>query len=1021
MRSMSQWARCFAGIWGLVLPVVGMAEPSIPETIVFNRDVRPILSDRCFLCHGPDRNTRQADLRLDDGSAVQRDQQSGLIVPGHPERSELMRRITTEDETERMPPPSTGKPLTARDLAIIRRWIEQGAEYQGHWAYIPPSRPNVPEVMVSAPRHNPIDHFIQARLEQVGLSPAEEADRVTLIRRLSFDLTGLPPRFEDVQAFLRDIDPQAYEKLVARFLDSPHYGERMAVYWLDLVRYADTIGYHSDNPRNIAPYRDYVIRAFQENMPFDQFTREQLAGDLLPQATLWQRVASGYNRLLQTTEEGGAQPKEYRAKYFADRVRNVSAVWLGATMMCAECHDHKYDPYTMRDFYSLAAFFADIQEADVGRREPGILVPSSAQEARLQQFDAQLTHLRHQLEQSAEALARQPEIAQQRDTQQPTWILPSDMQARVEGTSTLRLLDDSSWLAEGTAAAKENFVIKCTLPAESGSRWTGLHLEVLPHESLPAQGPGRAPNGNFVLTEIKVSAMTSDSARPLKLAHARADHEQDNYPISQAIDGAGNTGWACLPQTGQPHQAVFAFAEPVAAQVVEIRLEFQSSFAQHQFGRFRLRFTTAEQPAHNWLPPSLIALWKRPPQERSHDEHKSLVESLKRYALDLDELRQQIQHVQTEREQYVHAIPRCLVTVAGPRRTIRILPRGNWMDDSGPEVEPAIPAFLGTLSSGNHASQPLTRLDLAHWLTSRNNPLTARVMVNRLWKLFFGTGLSKTVEDLGSQGEWPTHPELLDWLAVEFMDCGWDVKHMIRLIVTSHTYRQSSRLSPQARGIDPYNRLLSAQNRFRVEAEFIRDTALRIAGLLSPRVGGESVFPYQPAGYWDYLNFPRRTYVHDKGEKQYRRGLYTHWQRSFLHPQLLIFDAPSREECVADRPRSSTPQQALALLNDPTFVEAARLFAVRVLTETEGDDAQRITWAYQQAISREPRSEEREILLRLLHKHRRQYQADRKAAEQLLQSAGEAPHPQHLDAAELAAWMSVTRTLLNLYETTHRL
>ncbi len=552
---------------------------------------------------------------------------------------------------------------------------------------------------------------------------------------------------------------------------------------------------------------------------------------------------------------------------------------------------------------------------------------------------------------------------------------------------------------------------------------TGLRLEALADETLPAKGPGTAPNGNFVLTECKVAVVGADGKeQPVKLKHAVADHAQNGHAALTTIDGKGDTGWAVLPQIGQPHELILEAEQPFAVDDATakfiVRLEFQSQFPQHNIGRFRLSATTAAQPASRWLPPSIRTVLDVAAAERTPDQQSILTKFLREQSVLLAAPRAAIQAAHDAKQQYQNNLPRSLVTVGGNPRMVRILPRGNWMDDSGTAMEPAVPAFLGKLTPKEN--QRLNRLDLAQWLVSAENPLTARVMMNRFWKLFYGTGLSKTVEDLGSQGEWPTHPELLDWLAVEFRESGWDVKHMVRMMVTSDTYRQSSVLTAEARAVDPFNRLLSAQNRFRLDAEFVRDNTLAIAGLLSTRIGGESVKPYQPDGYWEYLNFPRRTWERDKGERLYRRGLYTHWQRSFLHPPLLIFDAPSREECVADRPRSNTPQQALVLLNEPAALEAARVFAGRIAQSAE-TDAARIDWAFRQAVSRTPNDAERTQLLALLTRHRTAYQAEPTSAEALLKSSGEAPIPADLPAPELAAWTSIARVLLNLHETITRL
>jgi hypothetical protein len=835
------------------------------EKLRFNRDIRPILADHCFACHGPDKNQRQADLRLDQREVAL---ELAAIVPGKPDDSELVRRIFSDDPSEQMPPPEANKPLNAARKDLLKRWIAEGAEYEGHWAYVPPMKPEIPAGA------NAIDYLVGARLQHEGLKPSPEADRRTLARRLSFDLVGMPPKREDVDAFVNDPAPDAYERFVERLLASPHYGERMAIGWLDVVRFADTIGYHSDNPMNVWPYRDYVIRAFNGNKPFDEFTIEQLAGDLLPDSTQEQKVASCFNRLLLTTEEGGAQAKDYEARMLGDRVRAVGAVWLGQTVGCAQCHDHKYDPITSRDFYSMGAFFADIQEASIGRREPGMLVLDDAQEQELGQRRSRVAQLQRKFD------AATPEIT----------------------------------------AAQEH--------------WEALIERELAAARTPggADDPVRAPRAVLPAKEI-VDILTIESA------------------------------------------------DRTADQQAKITAHFRS------------------------ISPLLAGV------------------------------RQDLETAKQALASYENTLPRCLVSVSMPNpRTVRILPRGNWLDESGPVVEPALPAYLvddaiaaarsDRLHPVSTASDPpgegrLTRLDLARWIVSREHPLTARVFVNRLWKQFFGIGISRTVDDFGVQGEWPVHPELLDWLACEFMDSGWDVKHVVRTIVVSRTYRQVSTASRELQARDPENRLLARQSRWRLEAELVRDNALAVSGLLVPRIGGPSAQPYQPEGYWENLNFPPRTYEPSRGEEQYRRGLYTWCQRTFPHPSLLAFDAPSREECAADRSRSNIPQQALVLLNDPTYVEAARAFAARILTSGGPDDHSRLTWAWRQALQRDPQDDERQIVLAVLEKHRREYAAEPDAARQVLQ-VGFAPVPQELDAIELAAWTSVARVILNLHETITR-
>jgi len=739
------------------------------ETLDFNRDIRPILSENCFYCHGPDKSHREAGLRLDDREGAIKKK---AIAAGDSKNSSLIERIFSKDADTLMPPPDSRKKLSEEQKQILKKWIEQGAKYSMHWAYEPPVKKQVPAGV------NPVDHFVGVRLAKVGLKPSPEADRRILARRLYFDLIGLPPKPSDVEAFLNDKSPDAYGKLVNALLQNPHYGERMAIGWLDVVRFADTIGYHSDTPRNIWPYRDWVIQSFNSNKRFDRFTLEQIAGDLLPDASQETRVGSGFNRLLLTTEEGGAQAKDYESRMLTDRVRAVGTAWLGQTTGCAQCHDHKYDPFTSKDFYAMGAFFADIKETAIGRREEGMPVLDPQQAEQLQ------------------------------------------------------------------------------------------------------------------ILEMKLKALQGGKSSKEEVAS-----------IEKAI------------------KAIQA------------------------------------------------------------------------------------------------ASPKTLVSVSmDKKRVVRILPRGNWMDDSGEIMKAAFPAYLPAPKS--NGKEP-GRMELAKWLVSRENPLTARTVMNRLWKQFFGMGLSKVLDDLGAQGELPPNQDLLDWLACEFMDSGWDFNHMVKTIVLSKTYRQTSTPTAEQVQKDPYNREHARQSRFRLDAELVRDNALDIAGLLNGKIGGPSAKPYQPDRYWENLNFPTREYSADKDVSQYRRGLYVWWQRTFLHPSLLAFDAPSREECTAERSRSNIPQQALVLLNDPSYVEAARAFASRILKESNASTNERIRWAFQLALQRNPDQEELRTLHTLFEKHLAQYRKDPQSAANLLK-VGLIPVPKELDGAELAAWTHLARVILNLHETITR-
>ena len=794
---------------GCVLAAVFVIAPLATAAAApdFNRDIRPILSRNCFACHGPDEHDRQGGLRLDDRVAATSELDSGetAIVPGTLTGSELVARIHSTDPDLVMPPPESNHVLTAAQKDLLEQWIEAGAPYAPHWAYVAPARHPDPAVKDAAWSDGWIDRFVIARLEAEGLGPAPDADAITLLRRVSFDLTGLPPTPAEVDAYLADTRPNAYEELVDRLLASPRHAERLAAWWLDLVRYADTVGYHGDQTHAASPYRDWVIAAFLANVPFDRFTLLQLAGDLVPPESGEHPddriLASAYNRLLQTTHEGGLQVKEYRAIYQADRIRNVSGAWLGATVGCAQCHDHKYDPYTARDFHALGAFFADV--------------------------------------------------------------------------------DDEKHMGKAGFGGAPNALPTTRLPER------------------PMVGP--------------------------------FDRER-----AAALDAEILSLRANLPPEPEP--------EPEPAEIVAAR--------------------------------------------------------------------QQLAKLEAERKKLARSL---MVTEALKEpRTVRILPRGDWMNESGEIVEPAIPAFMGTLATDGRA----TRADLARWLVTPvaeggMGELTARVVANRLWAVFFGAGLCRSADDFGGQGEPPDHLELLDRLALEFA-AGWDVRRLIRTIVTSRVYQQSSDATEELLARDPDNRLLARQGRWRYPAEGVRDAILLTSGLLVEELGGPSVHPYQPAGYYRHLNFPQREYKSDTDQRQWRRGLYVHWQRMFLHPQLLAFDAPTREECTATRMRSNTPKAALVLLNDPTFVEAARTLAERVLKET-GDDAARIDALWRHALSRRPDSDERRLVAELLARRRAEFAAEHAAARDLL-AVGLAPRDESLDDAELAAWTATARAVLNLHE-----
>ena len=1216
-------AGAYAGIAAPALSQGPKPTKPTPVALAFNRDIRPLLSDNCFRCHGPDAKTRQAGLRLDLRADALKVQGSGkrAIVPGKPEQSELVNRLFTKTAALAMPPADAHKSLTEAQKQLLVAWVRQGAVYQQHWSYEPPVRPVVPTGKKA------IDWLVSQRLGKEGLRLSPAADRRTLLRRLSFDLIGLPPTAAEMDAFLADKAPGAYERQVDRLLASPHYGERMAQGWLDVVRFADTIGYHSDNPRNIYPYRDYVIRAFNTNKRFDRFTREQLAGDLLPDSNQESKVGSAFNRLLLTTEEGGAQAKDYEARYLTDRVRAVGAVWMGTTTGCAQCHDHKFDPFTTRDFYSLGAFFADIDEAIVGGREPGMLVVDDNSAKALAAVDSRIATAEAKMKQGPALLAAgranwEDNLKAVRNVD-GGWEAVAPVKASAQAGTTLAIRPDKSILAGGPNNGRNAYVLD--LPVSGALR--GIRIDALPDDSLPMKGPGRAGNGNFVVTEVRaqvVDASGAVSASPLIL-HAEASFEQTQYAgddlrnkrwgALNAIDNdlrGAVPGWAILPEVGQRHHMVMAFSEPVAVpdgSFLRLTVE-QNHSVDHNLGCFRIsvakdsaeagwkvvrpgkvsanggtiltvradqsilasgpnnvqgrfavdipwqerltgvriealpdpslpqtgpgragngnfvitevkgqvvqadgslgrsvRFSHAsasfEQtlfagddiPGKRWgalhavdsdaglpylgwailphagkshslvlglveplllprgaslritienshstdhnigcfriattaAPSTLRAVTKSDlaiaaladiePGKRTPEQTRQLDEAFLARAPEMGVLRDELAGAKAERERIEQMLPKCLITNRNKvARTVRILPRGNFLDETGPVVQAAFPGFLPKPAD---PKRPLNRLDLAEWLLDKRNPLTSRTVVNRIWKQFFGAGLSRVLDDLGAQGEPPTHPELLDWLAVEFRESGWDTKHLVRTIVTSETYKQTS-IAPKAlRTKDPDNRLLARQGRYRLDAELVRDNALFVAGLLNKAIGGPSVKPYQPDRYWENLNFPVREYVADKGEAQYRRGLYVWWQRSFLHPSLLAFDAPTREECAADRSRSNIPQQALVLLNDPSYVEASRAFAVKLLASGAAGDRERIRSAFREAIQRLPDAAEENAIIRLLQRHRADYKARPADAEKFL-NVGFVPTPAEADKPELAAWTHVARVLLNLHETITR-
>ena len=1137
----------------------------------FAREIRPILSDNCFVCHGPDEDVREADVRIDQLEGVFSDRGGySLVVPGKPEESELYLRIT--DRNDPMPPPESDKSLGEAEIEAIRSWIEAGASWDEHWAYRTPARPPVPQAAGSTWPENDLDRFVLDRLTREELAPEPEASRETLLRRLTLDLTGLPPTVDELDAYLADGEPSAYERQVDRLLASPRFGEHMARAWLDAARYGDTHGFHLDNERLIWPYRDWVIQALNDNISFDRFTIEQLAGDLLPDPTLDQIVATGFQRLNPTTAEGGFIAEEYLVKYAVDRVETMGTVWMGTTMACAQCHDHKYDPISQKEFYELFAFFNNTAEAASDGNQPSpsptVKVPSPAQATRRSAYREAIATAEERLDQPMpEVDARQAVWEEQwRNRLEKRWT-PLEIRAfATRDGSTLEYREDGSIAASGTNPTREMYEV---LAGSALERITAVRLEILPDENAPLGGSvGRGVNGNFVLGEIELQA--ASAGRPsafgdVRLTAASADHSQENWPITAAIDGDATTGWAILPARASEHSAIFLPQEPIAhasGSLLRLRLGFDSAHAGHSLSRFRLHVSDDEElaPARfgpwfllgpfteeesgdaafdrdygveagsidltetvaelSWVEhpewedgvihslegasraayllreiqvpgerevtialgsDDAIKVWcngelvlservARPAAraqnrvvlplrkgrnqllmkvvnyggeyafvtETVDDPYGGVPESiasklrdghadeadeseLRRYyrkhnSREYAELLDELAQAEADAAALESEIPSTLIAEERVEtRAAHVLVRGSYAAKAE-EVQPATPAFLPPLTVPGGARS--SRLDLARWLVDGNHPLTSRVTANRLWQELFGVGLVKTAEDFGSQGEFPSHPELLDHLALELSENGWDVKAFLKGILMSSTYRQRSSTSAEKRARDPDNRLFSRGPRFRLEAERIRDSVLAISGLLVERIGGPSVRPYQPDGIWEavgYTSSNTARYMRDAGDALYRRSLYTFWKRTAPPAAMQIFDAPTRESCIVARARTNTPLQALALMNDTQYVEAARAFAERLLAEGDAADEARLTRAFRSVVSRHPDASELEVLGTLLSQGRKQYRSDAENATSLIH-VGESTPGDTVNEAELAAWTVVCNLLFNLDE-----
>jgi hypothetical protein len=1020
-------------VCGLCLVMVCRANSQAgPAPIEFNRDIRPILSDACFQCHGPDKAKRKAKLHFDTEEGAR-----AVLGAGKPAESELIRRITAAEPDKRMPPPSSGHALKPSQIALLTRWVAEGAKWQKHWSLLMPERPALPPIKNSAWPRNGIDHFVLARLEKEGLSPSPEADRITLLRRVTLDLTGLPPTPAEVDAYLADSASDAYEKVVDRLLRSPRYGEHMARHWLDAARYADTNGYQTDGERTMWRWRDWVIDAFNANMPFDRFTIEQIAGDMIPGATLSQKIATGFNRNHRGNSEGGVIPEEYAVEYVVDRVDTTATVWLGLSAGCAKCHSHKYDPLSQEEFYRLFAYFNNVPEKGkaikYGNSPPYIKTPTPAQELqlRLMQGHAKAS------EQMFRALAPQLDASQaawEKTVNGPAidWSLTRDLVGRPDIDELARKAGRGSAVAPGPVGSlpaiqedgkshldagdlgRFGFFDKFTIAAWVRPESAGGAIVSRMTDTDRADGYNLTlENGKVHVHLVKrwlddaIRVETVESLAPDRWHHVCFTYDGSRVAagIRVYLDGKFATLKVDLDDLNQN----FVTDQPLRiGRGGGPESRFHGKIADVRLYDQVLPAADVGILANLDRIDEIVAI--APGRRTAAERHKLRTFFLEKQAPhETREASVKRQTAARELEEYDAALPTTMVMQEMPTpRETHILIRGEY-DRKGKKVSPALPAALPPLAAG----LPNNRLGLACWLVARDNPLTPRVTVNRFWQLMFGSGLVRTVEDFGAQGDWPSHPELLDWLAVEFRDGGWNVQQMLRTIVTSATYRQSSRLTAAIKHRDPENRLLARGPRVRLSAEVIRDQALAVSGLLYEKIGGPSVRPYQPAGLVKELHGTDED-LQDHGPSLYRRSLYTHWKRTVAPPGLMTFDAANRETCVVRQTRTNTPLQSLTLLNDVTFVEAARVLAVRILRE-KGAPAERLTYAFRLVAARSPQPAELKLLLASLKDHEASYRA-RPAAALALVSAGEFPRDESLDTPELAAYTAIANLLLNLDE-----
>jgi hypothetical protein len=1012
-------------------------------TVEFNRDIRPILADKCYTCHGPD-SGKKLPLRLDSEAAAKADLGGGRhgVVDGHPEQSELVQRITAEKAAIRMPPAYSGLKLSPTEIETLRQWIAEGAPWQKHWSLIPPRRPDLPAVSDKRWPANAIDYFILARLDREGLKPAPEAPKETLIRRVSLDLTGIPPTPAEVEAFLADTSPGAYEKVVDRLLRSPRYGERMAARWLDAARYADTNGYQYDGERVMWRWRDWVINAFNRNQPFNQFALEQIAGDLLPNATREQVIATGFNRNHRANTEDGIVPEEYAVEYVADRVDTTSTVFLGTTFGCARCHNHKYDPFTQKEYYQLFAYFNNVPELGraykYGNSPPMVEAPTKAQQKQMAELDGKIAELRGALDRQSKSLATE-EVRWEKSAPETYWG-PSPALDRSIVFDSLDGLGahGSVSLQDGRTGKAASFDGKSWIDVpkvgafDIEDRWT-LSAWIQPGQDSDGsilsrmvdnpKGKGYGIHLDHGKLHVSLTSNWADDAIRVETERSVTPgvwhHIAVTYTGSRMAEGLRGYVDGKLEPVKVLLDTLYRPFNNAGKELPEPLRIGTGWGAGRRFrgliGEVRVyhRVLNADELGAMALGESVAQIASKPVKERSAAEKFAARSTFLETGApeDVRRITASLQSLLLDREALERTFPTVMVMAERPaRRDTFLLIRGAY-DKPGEKVEPGVPAVLPPLPQG----APNNRLGFAKWVADPANPLMARVTMNRFWQTYFGTGIVKTVEDFGVQGEWPSHPELLDWLATEFVRTGWDVKQMQKLIVMSAAYRQSSRVTPELLQRDPENRLLARGPRMRLAAEEVRDQALAAAGLLAEKIGGPSVRPYQPAGLWREVTMQGLDYKQDHGEDLYRRSLYTFWKRTSAPPAMMNFDAAGRESCVVREIRTNTPLQALNLMNDVTFLEAARFIGQRMLKEGGADDTARLSYGFRLVLARAPSAKETEILIDSLRFHRDRFATNPQDAEALL-GQGESKTDASLNPRELASFASIASLILNMDE-----